>query len=152
MTIAIGSDHGAYEVKEDIRAYFQEAFPAIEVLDMGTHEAGTSVDYPDYGAKVIKAVLDNTADRGIVLCGTGLGISITANRFKGIRAALCHDAFTARMSRLHNDSNVLALGGRTTGKDVARDIVKIWLETPFEGGRHQRRLDKIESYAERLEE
>jgi ribose 5-phosphate isomerase B len=83
-----------------------------------------------------------------VVCGTGIGISITANRFKGIRATLCHDAFTTRMSRMHNDSNVLALGGRTTGKDVARDIVKIWVETPFEGGRHQRRLDKIESLAE----
>ncbi len=144
MKIAIGSDHAAFESKEDIRAYLQQEFPDIEVLDCGTDDTD-SVDYPDYGAKVAKAVLAQTADRGIVICGTGIGISITVNRFRGIRGTLCHDAFTARMSRMHNDSNMLVLGGRTTGKDVARDIVKIWIETPFEGGRHQRRLDKIET-------
>ena len=144
MKIAIGSDHGGFELKEDIREYLEQEFSDIEVIDCGTKDT-SSVDYPDYGAKVAKTVLNQTADRGIVFCGTGIGISITVNRFRGIRGTLCHDAFTARMGRMHNDSNMLVLGGRTTGKDVARDIVKIWIETPFEGGRHQGRLDKIET-------
>ncbi len=104
----------------------------------------SSVNYAEYGVKVAQAILDHRADRGIVICGTGIGITMTVSRIEGIRATLCHDAFTARMSRLHNNSNVLAMGGRTTGKGVARDMVKIWLETRFEGGRHQQRLEQID--------
>jgi ribose 5-phosphate isomerase B len=102
-----------------------------------------SVDYPDYAQKVSEAVSSGAADRGILICGTGIGMSITANRYPGVRAALCHDHFTARMSRLHNDANILVLGDRVIGKGVALDMVQTWLETGFEGGRHQKRLDKI---------
>jgi ribose 5-phosphate isomerase B len=114
----------------------------IEVTDYGT-SGPESVDYPDYGRKVSEAVSNGAVDRGILICGTGIGMSIVANRFPHVRAALCHDNFTARMSRLHNDANVLVMGERVIGRGVALDIVKAWLETEFEGSRHRRRLDKI---------
>ena len=141
MKIALGCDHGGWELKNIIEGVLKSL--DIEVVDMGTGNED-SVDYPDYGEKVAKAVSHGEVDRGIAVCGTGIGMSIVANKYPGVRAALCHDSFTARMSRLHNDSNVLVLGGRVTGREVAVEMLKQWLATPFEGGRHKRRLDKID--------
>jgi ribose 5-phosphate isomerase B len=144
MKIGIGSDHAGFELKEDLKAYFQAELPEHQLVDFGTHDT-KSTNYAEYGIKVAHAVVNGEIDRGIIICGTGLGITMAAGRLKGVRAALCHDAFTAKMSRLHNDANILALGGRVVGKGVARDMVKIWLETPFEGGRHKTRIDQIDS-------
>ena len=141
MKLAIGADHGGVELKQELVKFLQSV-KNIEVSDYGT-STRDSVDYPDYGRTVSEAVSRGTVDRGILICGTGIGMSIVANRFPGVRAALCHDNFTARMSRLHNDANVLVMGERVIGRGVALDIVKAWLETEFEGSRHQRRLDKI---------
>ena len=141
MKLAIGADHGGYILKKEIVDILSK-IGNIEVADYGTF-GPESVDYPDYGMKVSEAVSNGTVDRGILICGTGIGMSIVANRFPNVRAALCHDNFTARMSRLHNDANVLVMGERVIGRGVALDIVKAWLETEFEGSRHQRRLDKI---------
>ena len=141
MKLAIGADHGGVELKQEIVKFLQSV-KNIEVSDYGT-TTRDSVDYPDYGRTVSEAVSQGTVDRGILICGTGIGMSIVANRFPRVRAALCHDNFTARMSRLHNDANVLVMGERVIGRGVALDIVKAWLETEFEGSRHQRRLDKI---------
>jgi ribose 5-phosphate isomerase B len=142
MKLVIGSDHGGWELKEEIIKYLK-TIKDIELVDYGT--VGTDpVDYPDFGKKVAQAVSGKHADRGILICGTGIGMSIVANRYPGVRAALCHDHFTARMSRLHNDANVLVMGERVVGKGVAMEILKAWLETKFEAGRHQKRLDKIQ--------
>jgi ribose 5-phosphate isomerase B len=141
VKLAIGADHGGVELKQEIVKFLQ-SIKNIEVSDYGTLTRD-SVDYPDYGRTVSEAVSQGTVDRGILICGTGIGMSIVANRFPRVRAALCHDNFTARMSRLHNDANVLVMGERVIGRGVALDIVKAWLETEFEGSRHQRRLDKI---------
>ena len=141
MKIGIGSDHGGYELKESIKEYLTQE--DIEFVDYGTNSL-ESVDYPDFGKKVSDAVLNKEVDRGILICGTGIGISITANRIKGIRCALCSDTFSARMSREHNNANILALGGRVVGLGLALDIVKVFLETEFEGGRHERRINKID--------
>jgi len=141
MKLAIGADHGGYILKKEI-VDFLSKIGNIEVTDHGA-SGPESVDYPDYGRKVSEAVSNGTVDRGILICGTGIGMSIVANRYPQVRAALCHDNFTARMSRLHNDANVLVMGERVIGRGVALDIVKAWLETEFEGSRHQRRLDKI---------
>jgi ribose 5-phosphate isomerase B len=142
MKLAIGSDHGGWELKEEIIKYLK-TIKDIELVDYGT--VGTdSVDYPDFGKTVAQAVSGKNADRGILICGTGIGMSIVANRYPGVRAALCHDHFTAQMSRLHNDANVLVMGARVVGKGVAMEILKAWLETKFEAGRHQKRLDKIQ--------
>jgi ribose 5-phosphate isomerase B len=141
MKLAIGADHGGWELKEEILKFLNK-IANIEVVDYGTH-GQNSVDYPDYGRMVSEAVSRGTVDRGILICGTGIGMSIVANRYPKVRAALCHDHFTAQMSRLHNDANVLVMGERVIGKGVACEIVKTWLETEFEGGRHQKRLDKI---------
>ena len=141
MKLAIACDHGGWELKEEI-AKFIKAIKNIELVDFGT-AGGASVDYPDYGKKVSEAVSNKGVDRGILICGTGIGMSIVANRYPNVRAALCHDHFTARMSRLHNDANVLVMGERVIGKGVALEIVRTWLDTEFEGGRHQKRLDKI---------
>ena len=140
MKIALGCDHGGWELKDAIAAELKSL--GIEVVDMGT-ENEDSVDYPDYAARVAEAVSGGSVDRGIAVCGTGIGMSIVANKYPGVRAALCHDSFTARMSRLHNDANVLVLGGRVTGREVAMEMLKQWLATPFEGGRHERRVKKI---------
>ncbi len=141
MKITIGSDHGAVELKEEVKMVLHE-FEDVRVTDVGTF--GTeSVDYPDIAEKVCVDVVSGKADRGIVLCGTGIGISIAANKIDGIRAALCGDVYSAIMSRKHNDANVLAMGGRVTGIGPAGEIVRAWVCTEFEGGRHARRVDKI---------
>jgi len=140
MRLALASDHGGFELKEAVRGWLQEW--GYQVVDLGTHSP-ESVDYPDYIALAAAAVSRGETDRAVVLCGTGIGASIVANKFPGVRATLCHDIYTARMSRLHNDSNVLAMGGRILGADLAREMLKVWLETPFEGGRHERRLRKV---------
>ncbi|NPA16066.1 MAG: ribose 5-phosphate isomerase B [Deferribacteres bacterium] len=140
MKVVIGSDHGGYKMKEYVKALIADM--GHEVEDVGTFSE-ESVDYPEYAFKVAKAVVDGRADRGVLLCGTGIGMSIVANRFPGIRAALCHDVYTAKMSRRHNDANVLVLGGRVLSEDVAKDIVAVWFVEEFEGGRHERRLNKI---------
>lgn len=140
MKLAIASDHGGFSLKQEIIHYLKGQ--QIEVLDLGNH--GTeSVDYPDFAFKVAEMVSRGEVDAGILMCGTGIGMSIAANKFKNVRAALVSDEYTAKMSREHNDANVLCLGGRVQESDKAKALVKIWLETKFEGGRHQRRLDKI---------
>jgi len=141
VKLAIGSDHGGLELKQEVVQYLR-TFGDIETSDFGT-ATKDSVDYPDYGKKVSEAVSNGTVDRGILICGTGIGMSIVANRYPKVRAALCHDHFTALMSREHNDANVLVMGERVIGKGVALEIVKTWLETEFAGGRHQLRLNKI---------
>lgn len=143
MKIAIASDHGGYLLKEEIKKYLNQR--NIEVLDLGT-DSEKSVDYPEFGHACAEAVVSGKADRGIVCCGTGIGISIAANRTKGIRCALCTDAGMAELTRKHNDSNMLAMGGRTTKVETALAITKAWLDTEFEGGRHQRRIDMLDRY------
>ncbi len=148
MKIAIGCDHAGLKLKERTKALLREF--GIETVDYGTGD-DCSVDYPDYGELVSMAVSTGKVDRGILICGTGLGMSIVANKFPGVRATLCHDSFTVKMSRLHNDSNILVLGEKTTDKDDVAEMVKIWIETPFEGERHSRRLNKITMIEERLQ-
>ena len=138
--IAIASDHGGVDLKESVIAQLIDK--NWEVDDLGPAN-DDSVDYPDYGVKLVEAILENNIERGILICGTGLGMSIVVNRFPGIRGTLCTDVYTAKMGRKHNDSNILILGGRVIGKGLASEIVETWLITNFEGGRHQRRLDKI---------
>ncbi len=140
--IIIGSDHAAFELKEKIKDLLTGL--GYEVEDAGTHSTA-SVNYADFGKKVARAVSDGAFARGILLCGTGIGISMQANRFKGVRAALCSDIFSARMSRQHNDANILVMGGRMVGDILAFELVREWLATPFEGGRH---LDRIRSLDE----
>ncbi len=141
MKIVIASDHAGYFLKEKIKDFLISE--GYEVLDVGTNSA-VSVDYPEYGFKAIEKILKGEAERGILICGTGIGMSIVANRFPGIRAALCHEPFSAKMARLHNNANVLVLGGRLIGDGMAVEIVKTFLSTEFEGGRHERRLNLIE--------
>ena len=141
MRITIGSDHGAFELKEFVKTVLEDL--KIEVNDVGTFEKN-SVDYPDIAEKVCEEVINGKSERGIVLCGTGIGISIAANKIKGIRCALCNDVYSAKKSREHNDANVLAMGGRILGFGVAEEIVRIWFSTDFDGdSRHKRRVDKI---------
>ena len=140
MKIALGSDHAGFELKEDLRAFLAEM--KIEALDLGTYSED-SVDYPDVAVKVAEKVARGEVERGLLICGTGIGMSIVANRFPGVRAALCHDLCTARVSREHNNANILAMGGRVTGKGLAREMLKVFLETEFQGGRHERRVNKI---------
>lgn len=141
MKITIGSDHGAVELKEEVKKVLAE-FEGVEVKDVGTF-GNEAVDYPDIAEKVCADVVDGESERGIVLCGTGLGISIAANKIKGIRCALCNDVYSAKMSREHNNANVLAMGGRVIGFGPAGEIVRAWLTTDFAGGRHERRINKI---------
>lgn len=138
--LAIGSDHGGFRLKEDIKTYLTEQ--GVTFRDFGTF-SNESVDYPDISRAVAEAVAKGECERGIILCGTGIGVSIAANKVHGIRAALCHDTFSARMSREHNDANILTMGERVIGAGLARDIVNIWLKTEFAGGRHARRVQKI---------
>ena len=148
MKITIGSDHGAVQLKEEVKLVLKE-FGDIEVKDVGTF--GTdSVDYPDIAEKVCADVTSGAADRGIVLCGTGIGISIAANKIKGIRCALCNDVYSAKMSCHHNDANVLAMGGRVLGFGPAGEIVRAWVTTEFDGGRHERRVGKIAALEEKF--
>jgi ribose 5-phosphate isomerase B len=141
MKIAIGSDHAGFDLKQDVAEYVRSL--GHEVQDFGVNSA-EPVDYPDIAIKVSQAVAQGTFDRGILLCGTGVGMSITANKMHGIRASVCGDTFTARETRAHNNANVLCLGGRVLGGGLAHDIVSIWLETPFsQGERHIRRVNKM---------
>ena len=147
MKIAIGSDHAGFDLKKEIISLLSDL--GIESIDYGTNGL-ESVDYPDFGIKVSEAVSNKSIERGILICGTGVGMSIVANKFPGVRASLCNDLFTAKMSRLHNDANILVFGGRIIGKDLAKEIVKTWINTPFEGERHCIRLNKIKQIEEKL--
>jgi ribose 5-phosphate isomerase B len=138
--IIIAADHGGYSLKEALKPRLTEM--GLIVTDMGT-DSDKAVDYPDFGGKAAGAVSAGLFPRGILICGSGVGMSIVANRFPGVRAALCLDEETARLSRMHNDANILVLAGRKTDSETAFRIVRTWLTTPFEGGRHQKRLDKI---------
>lgn len=140
MKIVIASDHGGYNLKELIKENLTNKGYVID--DLGAY-CNDSVDYPEYGKKAAEAVAKGEADKGIVVCGTGIGISISANKVKGIRCALCSDVYSAKMARAHNDSNMIALGGRVVGVDLALEIVNAWLATDFDGGRHLRRVNKI---------
>lgn len=143
MKVAIASDHTALLMKEEIKKELAEL--GIEYMDLGTHSE-ERVDYPDYALKVCKKVVSGEVNRGILICGTGIGMSIMANKVKGIRCALAHDIFSAKYTRLHNNTNVLALGQKVIGHGLAREIVKVWLTTPYEGGRHEKRIQKIINY------
>jgi len=140
-SIAIGSDHAGFDLKAKLAEELRSS--GYEVLDLGTKDATTSVDYPDFGKAVAEAVTSGKADGGVVVCGTGIGISIAVNRNPGVRAALCHDETTARLSREHNDANVLALGARIIGESVAKDCLHAFLTTDFAGDRHVRRVEKL---------
>lgn len=140
----IGCDHGGFELKEQIKVFVRDMGKVVE--DVGTYSTD-SVDYPDIALKVAKYVLKNSVP-GILICGSGIGMSIAANKIDGIRCALCHDAYTAEFSRRHNNANIIAFGGRTTGIEIAKQMVKIFLSTEFDGGRHQRRIDKISNLEE----
>ncbi|QZA32964.1 ribose 5-phosphate isomerase B [Hydrogenibacillus sp. N12] len=148
MRIALGADHGGFRLKEILKAYVQSL--GHEVIDVGT-TSEDAVDYPDYAFPVAEMVARGEVDRGILLCGTGIGMAIAANKVPGVRAALVHDLFSARATRAHNDANVLTMGGRLLGSDLAKEIVRVWLETPFEGGRHARRIEKIAAREARSE-
>ena len=138
--IAIGCDQGGFALKQEIMAYLDKK--GYEYKDFGSYSEA-SVDYPEYAKKVCAAINDGSCDRGILICGTGIGISIAANKIKGIRAALCGDWYSAKYTRLHNDANVLCMGGRVIGAGLAAEIVDVFLDTEFEGGRHARRVEKI---------
>ncbi|MBP2637716.1 MAG: ywlF [Firmicutes bacterium] len=140
MKVAIGSDHGGLRLKEEIKVLLDEL--KVDSHDFGTYTSA-SVDYPDISRQVAEAVAGGEYERGIIVCGTGIGVSIAANKIKGIRAALCNDVFSAQMSREHNDANILTLGERVIGCGLARMIVEVWLKTEFAGGRHTCRVDKI---------
>ncbi len=142
MKIAIASDHGGFALKEQVKAHLTER--NLEVLDLGTHSE-ESVDYPAYGKACGEAVVSGDADLGIVVCGTGIGISIACNKVKGVRCGLCTSVEMAHLTKQHNNANVLALGGRTTAPELAMAIVDEWLDTEFEGGRHQRRVDMLDN-------
>ena len=141
--IALASDHAAFEFKEEVKAYLQER--GLEVQDFGTCNT-ERVDYCDYGFLVGEAVADGRCEKGIVLCGSGIGISISANKVKGIRCVVCTEPYSAKLSREHNDTNVLSLGARVVGIELAKMIIDLWLTTPFEGGRHATRVQKIADY------
>lgn len=140
MKIAIGCDHGGIVLKDSVLEVLKEK--NIEVIDTGCFDT-SSVDYPDYALKVAELVSSGEVDSGIIMCGTGIGISIAANKVKGIRAAVCHDMFTAEMCKRHNNANILSLGGRVISPELAKDMVRIWLDSEFEGDRHINRLNKI---------
>jgi len=140
QTIAIASDHAGFELKSELKQ--QLATLGFEALDLGTHSS-SSVDYPDFADRLAIALKEGRAQKGVLICGTGIGIAMAANRHRHLRAAVVHDATTARLTRLHNDANVLCLGARITGTDVAKDCLKVFLTTDFEGGRHENRVAKL---------
>lgn len=140
MKIVIGSDHGGFELKEELKAFLSEQKIAVE--DLGTQNA-ESVDYPDYAAKVAERIAKGEADAGVLVCGTGIGMCMTANKFKGIRAAVLTTEYEAKMAKAHNNANVICLGGRVLDAGAAKNLTAIWLKTEYEGGRHDRRLAKI---------
>jgi ribose 5-phosphate isomerase B len=143
MKVAIASDHGGIHIRKEIAKMMDEL--NIAYTDFGC-ECESSVDYPDFAIPVAEKVARGEFDRAILVCGTGIGMSIAANKVKGVRCALAHDVFSAKMTRLHNDTNILAMGERVIGAGLAREIAKVWLETEFEGGRHARRIEKIADY------
>ena len=139
MKVSIGSDHAGFELKQKII----EKYSSFNFNDYGAFSVD-SVDYPEFGHKAARAILDGKADFGIICCGTGIGIGIVANKHQGVRAAVCHNVLTARFSRAHNDANILALGSRVIDINVAKECLKVFLSTPFEGGRHERRIEQID--------
>lgn len=143
MKVIITADHAGYELAQELVPFIEELGATVEYTGPTTSE---SVDFSDYGFPAAEKVASGEFDRGLVICGTGIGMSIAANKVKGIRCALVHDVYTARVTREHNNSNVLAMGARVIGVDLAKEIVKTWIDTDFEGGRHQRRLDKVAEY------
>lgn len=145
--IVLGSDHGGFELKEAIKALLFER--GIVVEDLGTNN-GDSVDYPDFGERVAHKVSRGEAEKGVLVCGTGIGMSIVANKFPGVRAALVADPYTAKMAKQHNNANILVLGGRVIDENEAREMIETWLDSDFEGGRHQARLDKITAIEKEL--
>ena len=142
MKIGLACDHGGFELKEELKAFLESN--GHEPIDLGTFNED-SVDYPDYGILVAEKISRGELEKGILICGTGIGMSIVANKFRAVRAALANDLFSARFSREHTDANILVIGGRIVGRGLAKEIVRVWLETPFAGGRHKRRLEKIEA-------
>jgi len=147
MKVVLASDHRGYRLKAHLKKFLDKL--QIESLDVGTFSSD-SVDYPDFGNPAAEKVSSGEYDRGVLICGSGIGMSIVANKSPRVRAALCHDVYTAKMSREHNDSNVLSLGADVVSEESAREILKVWLETEFEGGRHFRRIKKILSIESRL--
>lgn len=145
MAIALACDHSALEMKQLVKTILDEM--GLAYRDFGT-DTTESCDYPVFAARAAKAVASGECDRGIVICGTGIGVSVTANKVKGVRCALCSEPYSAKLTRMHNDSNMLAFGARVIGPELARMIVETWLTTPFEGGRHQRRIDLITAVEE----
>ena len=143
IRVGLGSDHGGFDLKQLLVRYLKDTHDELELVDFGT-DSTASVDYPDSAKPVVDAVLNGEVEMGILICGTGIGISMAANRHKGIRAALVYDADTARLAKAHNNANILCLGGRQTSLTDAKHIVDLWIKTPFEGDRHQRRLDKLD--------
>lgn len=143
MDVMIGSDHAGFSLKEECRVFLEKS-GNHQVTDLGVFSLQSS-DYPKIAHKMAQAISKGEYSRGILICGTGIGMSIVANRYKGVRAALCHNLYLVRMSRLHNDANILAMGGRVIGVGLAIEMVELFLETEFEGGRHQSRLDQIDS-------
>jgi ribose 5-phosphate isomerase B len=142
MQIGFACDHAGFELKEELKAYLKSL--GVKAIDMGSFNED-SVDYPDFGVLVAEKVSRGELEKGILICGTGIGMSMVANKFPRIRAAVANDLYSSRCSREHNDANILIMGGRIVGKDLAKEIVKVWLETPFAGGRHKRRIEKIEA-------
>lgn len=140
MNIAMGADHAGWKLKEEVKKALEQN--GHKVVDQGTN-GEESVDYPDYAERVARSVAKGECERGILFCGTGIGMSIAANKIKGVRAAVCHDAFTTEMSRKHNDANVFCAGTRVLDPESVKQLVLMWLQVPFEGGRHQKRIDKI---------
>ncbi len=141
MRIAMAADHAGYALKEALKAGLEKM--GYTVVDFGAHREDPADDYPDFGLPAARAVASGECERGIFCCGSGLGMMLTANKVRGIRAVVCHEPYSARLSRSHNDANVLCLGGRIVGPGLAQEVVRVWLETPFEGGRHARRVSKV---------
>ncbi len=142
MQIGLACDHGGFELKEELKAFLKSL--GVEPIDMGP-SSEDSVDYPDFGAPMAEKVSRGELEKAILICGTGIGMSMVANKFPRVRGALANDLYSSRCSREHNDANILIIGGRIVGKALAKEIVKVWLETPFAGGRHKTRLEKIEA-------
>jgi ribose 5-phosphate isomerase B len=142
MQIGLACDHGGFELKEELKDFLKSM--GAEPIDMGTFNEDP-VDYPDFGILVAERISQGELEKGILICGTGIGMSIVANKFPGVRAALVNDLYSSRFSREHQDANILVIGGRIVGKDLAKEIIRVWMNTPFAGGRHRRRLEKIEA-------
>ena len=142
MQIGLACDHAGFELKEELKAFLKSL--GVKVIDMGPFNED-SVDYPDFGVLVAEKVSRGEFEKGVLICGTGIGMAMVANKFPRVRAAVANDLYSSRCSREHNDANVLIIGGRIVGRELAKEIVKVWLETPFAGGRHKRRIEKIEA-------